>query len=85
LLISTLRDVVMLDVEIQILEYSFVTIVDDEHWFATQFPLVGKKFSFNFIDIFTENFNIFTSKIKSIIYNFKDSKKTSNKNNGKKF
>jgi hypothetical protein len=49
LLIATLRDDIVLDVETKILENSFVTIINDEHWFVTQFALARKIFRLNLL------------------------------------
>jgi hypothetical protein len=39
----------MLDVETKILENSFVAIVNDKHWFVTQFSLTRKTFRLNLL------------------------------------
>jgi hypothetical protein len=86
LLIATLRDDVLLDVETKILKNSFVTIINDKHWFVTQFSLAGKIFCLNLVP-FSPKILIFSfQKLIQLFTILKNQRKLAktNQNNGKK-
>jgi hypothetical protein len=69
----------MLDVETKISENSFVTIVNDAHWFVTQFSVARKKNRLNLLPFSPKNLTISLQKIIQLFTILKNQRKLATK------